>query len=83
MHKWLLILILIPFNNAYAEIGKISELRGNGEILRANQSDRLLATNDLDILSYDDVRTGNGRIGIEFLDSSVIRLTEHSKIVID
>ena len=83
MHKWLLVLILIPFNNAYAEIGKISELRGNGEILRADQSDRLLATNDLDILSYDDVRTGNGRIGIEFLDSSVIRLTEHSKIVID
>ena len=83
MHKWLLVLILIPFNNAYAEIGKISELRGNGEILRANQSDRLLATTDLDILSYDDVRTGNGRIGIEFLDSSVIRLTEHSKIVID
>ena len=37
----------------------------------------------MDILSYDDVRTGNGRIGIEFLDSSVIRLTEHSKIVID
>jgi hypothetical protein len=37
----------------------------------------------LDILSYDDVRTGNGRLGITFLDSSVIRLTEHSKIIID
>jgi hypothetical protein len=83
MHKWLLILVLIPFNNIYSEIGKISELRGNGEVLRGNQSDKLLATANLDILSYDDVRTGNGRIGIEFLDSSVIRLTEHSKIVID
>jgi len=29
------------------------------------------------------VRTGNGRLGITFLDSSVIRLTEHSKIIID
>jgi len=83
MHKWLLILVLIPFSAVYSEIGKISELRGNGEVLRGNQSGKLLAKTDLDILSYDDVRTGNGRIGIEFLDSSVIRLTEHSKIVID
>ena len=82
MHKWLLILLLfIP--NAYSEIGEISELRGNGEVLRADQTDRLLARASLDILSYDDVRTGNGRLGITFLDSSVIRLTEHSKIIID
>ena len=83
MYKWLLILFGFIHINAYSEIGKISELRGNGEVLRADQSDKLLATTDLDIFSYDDVRTGNGRIGIEFLDSSVIRLTEHSKIVID
>ena len=82
MHKWLLILILfIP--KAYSEIGEISELRGNGEVLRADQTDRLLARDSLGILSYDDVRTGNGRLGITFLDSSVIRLTEHSKIIID
>ena len=37
----------------------------------------------LGILSYDDVRTGNGRIGIQFLDDSVVRLTEHSSLVID
>jgi len=83
MHKWLLILFGVIHINAYSEIGTISELRGSGEILRADQSDKLLATTDLDIFSYDDVRTGDGRIGIEFLDSSVIRLTEHSKIVID
>jgi hypothetical protein len=83
VYKWLLILFGFIHINAYSEIGKISELRGNGEVLRADQSDKLLATTDLDIFSYDDVRTGNGRIGIEFLDSSVIRLTEHSKIVID
>ena len=64
-------------------MGEISELRGNGEVLRADQTDKLLARTSLDILSYDDVRTGNGRLGITFLDSSVIRLTEHSKIIID
>ena len=83
MHNWLLVLLVLVCTNTYSEIGKISELRGNGEVLRANQSDKLSAKTDLDILSYDDVRTGNGRIGIEFLDSSIIRLTEHSKIIID
>ena len=83
MHKWLLVLLVLVCTNTYSEIGKFSELRGNGEVLRANQSDKLSAITDLGILSYDDVRTGNGRIGIEFLDSSIIRLTEHSKIIID
>ena len=82
MLKWLLILLLVV-PNAYSEIGEISELRGNGEILRKDQAGSLIAKTSLDILSYDDVRTGNGRIGITFLDDSVIRLTEHSKIVID
>ena len=83
MYKWLLVLLILAYSNVYSEIGKISELRGNGEVLRADQPDSLSAETNLGILSYDDVRTGNGRIGIEFLDSSIIRLTEHSKIVID
>ena len=82
MHKWLLIALIFSLNS-YAEIGEISELRGNGEVLRKDQTDKLLAKTALDIFSYDDVRTGNGRIGITFLDSTVVRLTEHSKIIID
>ena len=82
MYKWLLISTLLAFN-IHAQVGEISELRGNGEVLRADQTDKLLAKPSLDILSYDDVRTGNGRLGITFLDSSVVRLTEHSKIIID
>jgi hypothetical protein len=80
MRLWLL--ILAGWANAI-EIGTISELRGNGEVVRQGSTDKLLAEMALDIFSYDDVRTGNGRIAIEFLDSSVVRLTEHSKIVID
>ena len=80
MHKWLLIFLPII---AYADIGAISEFRGNGEITRSNQQDRLLAELALDIFSNDDVRTGNGRIAIQFIDESVIRLTEHSKVIID
>jgi hypothetical protein len=82
VYKWLLILVLVT-SNVGAEIGEISELRGNGEILRQSEGDKLLATLALDIFSYDDIRTGNGRIAVKFVDDSVIRLTEHSKIIID
>mgnify|MGYP005988667417 FL=1 len=81
MHKWLLALLFAP--TVFAEIGSISELRGIGGVKRANIQDDLDASLNLGILSYDDVRTGNGRIGIQFLDDSVVRLTEHSSLVID
>ena len=78
MRFWLL--ILASWANA-VDVGSISELRGNGEVIRQGSTDKVLAEMALDIFSLDDVRTGNGRIAIEFLDSSVVRLTEHSKLV--
>ena len=80
MRFWLL--ILAGWANA-VDVGSISELRGNGEVVRQGTTDKLLAELALGIASYDDVRTGNGRMAIEFLDSPVVRLTEHSKIIID
>ena len=61
-------------------IGDITELRGVGQVLRDKPYDTSL---DFDIEQNDDVRTANGRVGITFLDDSVVRLTEHSKLVID
>ena len=68
---------------AQAQVGSITELRGNGEIIRQDTTDSLTAELELGIASFDDVRTGNGRLAISFLDDSILRLTEHSKIVID
>ena len=81
MCKWLLILLVGSLNAA--EIGEISELRGIGEITRKDSIEALLAELASDIFSFVDVRTGNGRMAIQFLDSSVLKLTEHSKVVID
>ena len=81
MRIWLLILFSIPAFST--EIGEISELKGNGEITRVNSSETFTAELDSDIFSFDDVRTGNGRLAIEFLDDSVVKLTEHSKLIID
>lgn len=68
---------------ANAEVGFITELRGVGEVVRQDTTASLTAELKLGIASYDDVRTGNGRLAISFLDDSILRLTEHSKIVID
>jgi len=80
MYKWLLALFPLAVNS---QVGSITELRGIGEVVRQNTTDSLAAELELGIASYDDVRTGNGRLAISFLDDSILRLTEHSKIVID
>jgi hypothetical protein len=81
MRFWLLILFSLTLDAS--EIGEISELSGNGEINRGDSEVKLNAEIDSDIFSFDDVRTGNGRLAIQFLDDSVVKLTEHSKLVID
>ena len=80
MFKWLLIFLPLAVQ---AQVGEITELRGIGEVVRQATTDSLTAELELGISSYDDVRTGNGRLAISFLDDSILRLTEHSKIVID
>jgi len=62
-----------------ASIGDISELTGNAEVIRDQSYG---AEINFDIKQMDDVRTTSGRVGITFLDDSIVRLTEHSKLVI-
>ena len=61
-------------------IGDITELRGVGAVIR---DDTFTPEVGFDIQQMDDVRTGNGRLAISFLDDSKVRLTEHSKLIID
>jgi len=80
VYKWLLIVLPLV---AYGEVGSITELRGIGEVIRQNNPDSLTAQLTLGIASMDNVRTGNGRLAVRFLDDSVVRLTERSSIIID
>ncbi len=61
-------------------IGGVSELKGNAEVLRDKTYKAVL---DFDIASNDQAITRNGRMAITFLDDSKVRLTENSKLVID
>ena len=62
------------------DIGSISELRGNAQVLRDKPYGAEL---EFDIQQMDDVRTEAGRVAITFEDDSTVKLTEHSKLVID
>jgi len=63
-----------------ANIGLVSELRGNAQVLRDKPYNAELEFN---IQQMDDVRTETGRVAITFEDASTVKLTEHSKLVID
>ena len=63
-----------------AEIGDVTELNGQVQILR---DESYTAKLDFGIQQNDNVQTNVGRVGITFLDDSVVRLTEHSKLTID
>ena len=62
------------------DVGEISELNGIARIVRDKTETAVL--ND-DIKSYDTLETSNGRMAVTFLDDTLIRLTEHSQVLID
>ena len=68
--------------SVYADsIGDIVESTGVGDIVRNNET--LPIDVGLDIVLYDEARTGNGRMLIEFLDKEELALTEHTQVYID
>ena len=65
---------LIFMGSAYADsIGDIVESTGVGGIVRNNET--LPIDVGSDIVLYDEARTGNGRMLIEFLDKEELALT--------
>jgi hypothetical protein len=77
-----IILLLLSFSiNCFAGIGKITEEKGSAEIER-NRS-KISAKMNGGIESMDKVETVNGVIGITFEDDTRVRVTEHSKLIID
>ena len=62
------------------DVGEISELNGVARIVRDEAETAKLKA---DIRSYDTLETSNGRMAVTFLDDTLIRLTEHSQVLID
>ena len=62
------------------DIGDVSELNGNARIVRDKP---YVADLKFPVQSNDEAITTNGRMAITFLDESIVRLTEHSQLLID
>ena len=71
---------MIKAQESVADIGEVKELSGYTKVIRDDEYD---PTVTFPIQSLDDVRTSNGRIAIQFLDESQVKLTEHSSLIID
>ena len=65
---------------AAEDIGEVSELRGSARIYGEEPIEAIL---EVPIQPLDDVRTSKGRLAITFLDETIVRLTEHSKLIVD
>ena len=62
------------------DIGIVEQVSGYARIERDKNYD---VTANFGIQSYDKAETEAGRMGITFIDDTKIRITEHSKVVID
>ena len=65
--------------NAFADdvIGDVILLTGNAVI--EQDSEDVEAEKDLDVFSYNTVKTGKGKVAIGFVDDTRVDVTEHSK----
>ena len=78
-----LTLTFLPLKSSFASIGEVKLHEGNSVIDRQNGEKGIVVEKELDIFSYDTVKTGNGKVGIEFIDDTRVDVTQHSKLIID
>jgi len=80
--KWtIIILILFYATSLWGSIGNVDQVEGNG-IIDRDKTD-ITIEQELPIEQYDTVKTGNGKVGILFVDDTRVDVTQHSKLVID
>lgn len=68
---------------SHASIGNVEIHEGNGTIERKANGEEVSTKEDLDVFSYDTVKTGKGKTSIDFVDDTRVDVTEHSKLIID
>ena len=76
-----LLLLTKPVNNAWAGVGKVTEQTGPAEIIRNKKS--IPSSLNTGVEMNDTVSTARSKATLTFEDKTTVKLTEHSKIVID
>ena len=82
MLRLLLTISLILFTSiAYASIGNVVKHRGNASVERSGEKSVLEKGSSVEF--KDNVRTGDGDVGIKFVDETNVAVSPHSSLVID
>ena len=68
---------------AYANIGLVTDYSGSAAIERDEGFEVYDVENDLAVQMMDVVNTAKGKVRIEFLDETLVDITEHSRLLID
>lgn len=66
---------------ASSDVGAVDRAVGWRQIVR--EEENIKPKSGQEIISKDDLRTGEGRLQVRFVDDSKLRMTEHTRIVID
>ena len=77
------LLLLFITTQTSASIGSVTDFSGSAAIERDDGFEVYDVENDLGIELLDVVNTAKGKVRIEFIDSTLVDITEHSKLVID
>ena len=77
-----IILWCLTFSSFASIIGDVILHEGNAVIERTDGED-VESELDLDIFSYDTIKTGKGKVAIGFIDETRVDITQHSKLIID
>jgi len=68
---------------AHANIGLVTDYSGSAAIERDEGFEVYDVENDLAVQMMDVVNTAKGKVRIEFLDETLVDITEHSRLLID
>jgi len=79
--RTIILLIIFYTTSLWGSIGNVDQLEGNGVIDR-DKTD-ITIQEELEVEQFDTVKTGNGKVGILFIDNTRVDVTQHSKLIID
>ena len=80
--RLLLTISLILFTGiAHADIGNVVKQKGNASVERSGEKSVLRQGSGIEF--KDNVRTGNGDVGIKFVDDTNVAVSPHSSLIID
>ena len=76
-------LLLFLATQVQANIGSVTDFTGSAAIERDEGFEVYDVENDLGVEMMDVVATAMGKVRIEFLDETLVDVTEHSRLIID